>query len=348
MTAVGKKYGCGRAMWEYEPELDRLGTPMALMLLPYWTKGCIDSMEGLFFESAASTPYHFLNQSELSARPSRPQRDLPYSELNVAEGVRHLQEIGVRYYMAVSTKAVEQADKVPDLQLISETKPWSATLTDAGTSAVQTRPWKIYLVKHSAMVEPLTNLPAVMTNVPKGGRKWQDAAVQAYTDPGPHDVLYAASGPKSWPRVARPTSSAPTRKVKGTTKVSHLRTKDDRISFDVTRVGVPVVVKASYFPNWQAQGATGPFRVTPNEMVVIPTSKHVTIHYGNTPVDTVANVGSLLGVLGLGLLWWFGRRPAPDEDTSGDAAPPPPAAVRKDEEPDNEADWLKELAGAGM
>ncbi len=47
-------HGCGRAMWEYEPELDRFGTPMALMLLPMWTHGCIDSMEGLFFESAAT------------------------------------------------------------------------------------------------------------------------------------------------------------------------------------------------------------------------------------------------------------------------------------------------------
>src|SRR5205085_591278 len=80
MERMGKQHGCGRAMWEYEPELDRLGTPMALMLLPYWTSGCIGSMEGLFFESAASTPYHFLNQSEMSARPSRPQRDLKYEE----------------------------------------------------------------------------------------------------------------------------------------------------------------------------------------------------------------------------------------------------------------------------
>jgi hypothetical protein len=34
-------------MWEYEPELVRYGTPMALMLLPHWTHGCIGSMEGL-------------------------------------------------------------------------------------------------------------------------------------------------------------------------------------------------------------------------------------------------------------------------------------------------------------
>jgi hypothetical protein len=42
---------------------DKYGTPMALMLLPFWTDGCIGSMEGLFFESSASTPYHFLSAS---------------------------------------------------------------------------------------------------------------------------------------------------------------------------------------------------------------------------------------------------------------------------------------------
>ena len=77
MEAVGQRYGCGRAMWEYSPSENRFGTPEALMLLPYWTNGCIDSMEGLLFESSATTPYHFLNQAELSAAPSEPEVGLP-------------------------------------------------------------------------------------------------------------------------------------------------------------------------------------------------------------------------------------------------------------------------------
>ena len=88
MKEVGAEHGCGRAMWEYEPELVRYGTPMALMLLPHWTNGCIGSMEGLYFESSATTPFHFLNQSELSAVPSRAQRDLPYGPLDVSSGGR--------------------------------------------------------------------------------------------------------------------------------------------------------------------------------------------------------------------------------------------------------------------
>ncbi len=69
MAKIGKEQGCGRAMWEYSDSLNNYGTPMALMLLPYWTNGCIGSMEGLYFEASATTPYHFLNQSELSAAP---------------------------------------------------------------------------------------------------------------------------------------------------------------------------------------------------------------------------------------------------------------------------------------
>ncbi len=347
MKTVGDKHGCGRAMWEYEPELDRLGTPMALMLLPYWTDGCIGSMEGLFFESAASTPYHFLNQSELSARPSRPQRDLQYRDLNVHEGVRHLQELGVRYYMAVSVTAQQQADEEPDLELIADTSPRSATINENGASAVQNRGWKVYRVKGSALVEPLKFYPAVMTDVPKGGREWQDAAEKAYISEGEREVLYAASGPSTWPRVAAPRQTPPKERVRGTAKVSNIKTTDDRISFDVDRTGVPVVVKASYFPNWQARGAQGPWRVTPNEMVVIPTSKHVSLHYGTTPVDWFANIATLLGLVGLGLLWR--SRPSPDDgeaDGDDETSSTPAEEPRYSDDAEEDA-WLRELAGVG-
>ena len=71
MATIGEEHGCGRSFWEYEKEINRYGTPMALMLLPHWTDGCIGSMEGLFFEASATTPFHFLTQVELSASAER-------------------------------------------------------------------------------------------------------------------------------------------------------------------------------------------------------------------------------------------------------------------------------------
>jgi hypothetical protein len=78
------------------------------------------------------------------------------------------------------------------------------------------------------------------------------------------------------------------------------------VSFTVDKIGVPVLVKVSYFPNWEASGATGPWRVAPNLMVVIPTSTHVSLHYGRTMTDWAGIVVTGLGLVGLGFL--FRRR----------------------------------------
>jgi hypothetical protein len=91
MERVGALYGCGQAMWQYDPSLNRFGTTQALMLLPYWSGGCIGSMEGLLFESSATTPYHFLNQAELSVTPSEAMVGLDYTALDVPAGIQHLQ-----------------------------------------------------------------------------------------------------------------------------------------------------------------------------------------------------------------------------------------------------------------
>ncbi len=304
MEQVGGTYGCGRAHWEYESQLDRFGTPMALMLLPYWTDGCIGSMEGLYFESSATVPYHFMNAAELSKAPSNPQRDLPYTSLDVSKGVEHLQMLGTRYYIAFSAEAVAQADTNRDLTLVGQTGPWRA-----------------YEVRGSEIVAPLTNQPAVITGGGDGERGWMGVMTDWYQDFSDHDVFLAASGPKEWQRVAVTAVATdplikpkvgddvdvvtPDRRPLPPVAVSGIKTSDNRITFDVDQVGVPVLVKASYFPNWKVSGASGPYRVSPNLMVVIPDSTHVSLYYGWTPVDYT---GWILTFIGIGLAVKWSRR----------------------------------------
>ena len=334
MASVGEEHGCGRAMWEYEPELDRLGTPMALMLLPHWTDGCIGSMEGLFFESSATTPYHFLNQSELSARPSRPQRKLAYYPLDVAQGVRHLQMLGVRYYMAISDEAKAQARENPDLDLISTSGPWNAVYTENGAQVAKDRTWEIYRVAGSALVAPLTHEPVVVNGLPAGGDGWLETSQAWYNDPARWAVPLAASGPDEWRRVDR--GDDPPRDPLPEVRVSRIRAGDDEMSFSVSRAGVPVLVRTSYFPNWKADGARGPWRVTPNLMVVIPTERDVRLHYGWTPPDVAGMALTALGLVATAALWWAGpvafreRRRRHEAD---DGANPGEAALLEDDSP---------------
>jgi hypothetical protein len=158
----------------------------------------------------------------------------------------------------------------------------------------------VFQVIGSDIVSPLTNEPVVMQGVPKGGKRWLQAATDWYQDPTRWDVPLAASGPKEWRRVEGAVADPPRRAVEPAV-VTNIRSGDDFISFDVDRIGSPVLVKASYFPSWKASGAKGVWRVTPNQMVVIPTSHHVRLHYGWTPVD---GLGWLLTLIGLAAVAW--------------------------------------------
>ncbi len=300
MGSIGASEGCGRAMWEYDEHLDRYGTPMALMLLPHWTDGCIGSMEGLYFESSATTPFHFLNQSALSVAPSSAQRDLPYRGFDINRGIAQLQVMGVKYYMALSDEAIAAARTHPDL-------------TELATS----EPFVVFEVGGAELVAGLDYEPVVATGPASAtagdGEElatrfetgWLSQAVEYYNDPRPFRGMPAADGPESWERVSTliPGDGAPIDPV----AVSNIVVGTDRISFDVDQIGKPVVVKTSYFPNWKVDGADGPWRIGPNQMVVVPTSTAVELSYGYTGVDYLGYGLSFLGLLGLALLVRRGR-----------------------------------------
>jgi hypothetical protein len=305
MTQVGETRGCGRAHWEYESQLDRFGTPMALMLLPYWTDGCIGSMEGLYFESSATTPYHFLSAGELSKAPSNPQRDLPYRALDIPSGIEHLKLLGARYYLAFSPEAIGQADEHPDLRMVARTGRW-----------------QVYEISGSELVTPLAFMPAVVDGDVSGERDWLAVGVNWFMDRTAHDVPLAASGPKEWPRVKLHEQvsvseligsdvrvDTPPRRPVEPTGVSNIKETDNGISFDVDRPGSPVLVKVSYFPNWEASGAKGPWRATPNLMVVVPTEEHVELKYRMKAGDYM---GWLMTLAGIGLVVLFRRQGAMD------------------------------------
>jgi hypothetical protein len=312
---VGKRYGCGRAMWQYSPNENRFGTPEALMLIPYWTTGCVDSMEGLLFESSATTPFHFLNQSELSATPSRAMIELPYGTLNITEGVKHLQLLGVRYFLAETKEVQSLANNDPTLAKIDSSGPWTSPY-DGGV--IKTT-WVLYRVKHSSIVAPLHYVPDVLDHVAPTQTSWlgtspnvnvtaDGPAIEWYDTPSDFRYELVESGEGSWPTLKAKTATHPTVKKLPSVKVSDVDITTTRVSFSVNKTGIPVLVKISYFPNWHANGATGPFRATPNVMVVVPTSHKVTLYYGSTPANKVGDGISVLCFVTLGFGFFLAIR----------------------------------------
>ncbi|MHB8329250.1 MAG: hypothetical protein ACYDD6_06460, partial [Acidimicrobiales bacterium] len=298
MERVAKRYGCGRAMWEYNADLNRFGTPMALMLLPYWTGNCVDSMEGLLFESASSTPYHFIDQSELSAAPSDAMVGLNYGPVDVALGVQHLQLLGVRYYLASSPALQAQADADPALSLVATTGPWRTPYQ----GAVLDTTWKVYEVHDASMAVPLTEQPSVLVGTGPQQSSWLPVSQRWFDDPADWNHQLVAGGPASWPRQRAGAASAQGAPLPAA-HVTDVRTTSDTVRFHVDRTGVPVLVKVSYFPAWHATGASGPWRAEPNLMVVVPTSHDVTLHYGSTGAGWLGLALTAGGLAAVGMLY---------------------------------------------
>ena len=293
--------GCGRALWENNGELNKYGTTMGLMLLPFWTDGCISSMEGLFFEAAGSTPYHFITAAAMSKQSSNPVRELRYDNNDAALGVKYMQELGVKYFMGFTPEAIAQASQQEGL-----------------TEVARSGPWVVYRVANSDVVTPLAMQPVVANISANNPReRWLEVGTSWFQHPEVWTTPIADSGPSEWQRVdvavdeskreGEPNSN--NRRVdvvKPATAlvpvpldpvvVSNVDIGEESVKFSVDKIGVPVLVRVSYFPNWEVDGAKGPYRVAPNMMVVIPTSTNVSMHFGWNMRDYVAYLLSFAGI----------------------------------------------------
>ena len=262
--------GCGRALWENNSELNKYGTTMSLMLLPHWTKGCIGSMEGLNFEAAGTTPYHFIAAAAMSKQSSNPVRELRYDDNNAG-------------------------------------------------------PWVIYEVADSDLVVPLTVQPVIVSsNSGDPKERWLEIGTSWFQHPEDWAAMPVSDGPDEWQKVdavidlnrRQGEPADPSRRVDivksseainavelSPVQISNTVLEDEAISFTVDKVGVPVLVRMSYFPNWKVDNARGPFRVAPNMMVVIPSEKNVRLHYGYSAVDFLAYFMTLVGIGTLAVRW---------------------------------------------
>lgn len=300
----------GRALWETTQS--GYGTTLALMLLPYYTNHRISSMEGLYFEASGTTAYHFLNVAEVSKQSSNPMawpkcekikdkstgqevsKDPTCIEQyygNITDfdrGISHMKLMGVRYYMAHTAEAKELAKKSKDLKLVASVPDMPDVVEGVNGKAATTggysapNGWDIFEIKGFNIVEPLAVDPVIVSDKSEAkdwvqsGNLWLYKWWNSYTQ---YPVLLD-HGPKNFKKMTADDAlkdilSTKEQNAKSKVKVSKVKLKNDSISFDVDRVGQPVLVKVSYYPTFEVSGAKEIYRASPNFMVVVPTSKHV-------------------------------------------------------------------------
>lgn len=265
----------GRVMWEANNDLNRYGTPMALMLIPYFSDDH-PSMEGLYFESSLTTPFHFLNASEVSERPSNPVRGLIYRPLDMDRAATHLGLYNVPYYVAYTDSATKEA-------------------RDAGwESLAVSEPFEIFAVPESDPVDIARFEPSVWV----GEESFKETTFSWYDDVANLDRWVVADGPEEWERI-EDLDERDARPIGDGGVVGDYLLEDDRISFTTTAIGVPHLVKVSYFPNWKASGAEGPWEAAPSLMVVIPTQEDVVLEFERTGDEYIGIALTLAAIVGI-------------------------------------------------
>ncbi len=286
----------GRVMWENNSGLNKYGTPMSPMLIPYWTEGSQKSMEGLFFESSLTTPFHFINHSEMSFKSSNPIPGLKYHSFDMERGLEHMDVYGVDYYVSFTPEAAEKALDIDDFELITTTEPFKIfRLPDTQLVEAATHLPAVYEVPDGSLFRSLTGSTSVTGADGEPLPSFHEMALEWYEDIDEMDRWVVADGPAEWPRIESIEERPDTEIDVPEDPVSNIVVEDHRISFTTEAVGVPHVVKISYFPNWTATGADGPWRATPSLMVVVPTGNEVVIEFEDTWAESSGQILTIVG-----------------------------------------------------
>jgi hypothetical protein len=261
----------GRVVFERAPILTTFGSPLADMSTPYWTKQA--SLVGINLESSLTTRFSLMTEAEIGHGGLGRSPDVPLPSFDMGSGVDHLKLLDVRYLVTASARATSAAQEI-GLQELASVGELS-----------------IFQIESEGRVLVPAFEPVVLED-----QDWLDANLEWFTRRDDLQVPLVREGPDEWTRVGSIGESLPRSPLAHGGSSYDVEVTDGEMVFRTDAVGEPHWVKTSFFPNWQVDGAQGPFLASPSMMMVIPTRPLVRLHYERTWVEWLGIAASFLGV----------------------------------------------------
>ncbi|MDD4073402.1 MAG: glycosyltransferase [Desulfobacterales bacterium] len=262
-----------------------------------------------------------------------------FSGRQTLEGIHYAGAIASRCMAFIQTEFSRDI-KSPNPQILSKINPAAlpihfdlynlsqlVVMTDRVKSALAGSPWfenearfgDISVFRYKGNNGRYVDVPAVRPVLYDGSR-WADAFFEWFKHPEINDVLLVPD------RFVKD----PADRAVFSGKVHHLNNLDafrldafraqllDRSGLDIqtridhlqirfrtTKIGMPHLVKVSYFPNWKVRGANGVYPVSPHLMLVIPRQSEVVLTYARSLWEWIGmgiTCGGLLILMGAGLM----------------------------------------------
>jgi hypothetical protein len=276
-----------RVVYEHSMIHQGAGTVRAFESLPLFSGR--STLEGVYIQGSLSVPFIFYLQSEISQKASTPIPDYSYSRFNLKKGAEHLRVFNVRELIAAEPETKEAL---------------------AGSSEFQRRyragPYEVYALKTGAgnYVEPVRYRPVLVS-----GGDWRRISYRWFRL-GDLDVPLVFTDrveEKELQRFHRAEAETvdirdlPREPVAGGGIVKET-VREEEILIEGASPGTPLMVKVSYHPNWQVEGADRIYLAAPAFMLIYPESSRVRLYYGRTWPDHAGAAMTVLAILYILLL----------------------------------------------
>jgi len=267
----------GRVMWEYRNEYDNLfGTPRVLENIPLWSKK--PTFEGLLIESAISGYFHFINQAETTKTPSSAISGIKYPPFNFQKGIEHLKIFGADYFVAYTPDIKELSDK--NLEKIKEVNDFN-----------------IYRIK-TDLVELVKSF-----EIQRKTKDWIDESINWYqTKDLSEKIIFLSEKEEKDFKENLNQDLVTLKDNKGIVKdflysIEILEKNKDSLVFKTNALGVPHLIKISYFLGWQVKGGKGPYLISPSFIMVVPFNEKVELTYNYNLYDKIGFILSLFTLI---------------------------------------------------
>jgi hypothetical protein len=235
------------------------------------------TLEGVYNQASVQTHFVYYLASELGATSPNPFKSRDYSRFDTESALRHLRLFNVADVVALSPQLTASLAGRADVEDLARIPPYAL--------------FRLRGPGH-AYVEPLAYAP--VRSSPRGWREkaWRwftrkplSPAFLVFSD----DPRFAVTETDEWlppPAVALPGGVD----VRETVEAESL-------TIATSRVGHPLLVKISFHPRWRAEGADGPYLVSPALMMVVPREPTVRLVYARNWADHAGLALSAAAVL---------------------------------------------------
>jgi hypothetical protein len=266
-----------RVAVEYSQEHEKAGSIRVYETLPFFSGR--STLEGVYNQASLQTHAVYYLASELDAVSPNPFRKREYSTFDTDNAVRHLRLFHVSDVVALSPKLVKSLEGRSDVTSLGRVPPYALfRLADPGRG----------------YVEPLAFAP--VRSSPRG---WRDKSYRWFTRKPLSPAHLVFSDDPRFETAERDEWLAPPRvPLEGGVSVTE-QVSAEEVRIRTSRPGHPLLVKISYHPRWRAEGADGPFLVSPAMMLLVPRQAEVRLRYSRGASDVLGHLLSLGGLLAL-------------------------------------------------